>query len=284
MIPWWGKIAGKLVLSRLPLGYGVWQRLGLFRHGRMDTSEYAVGIFQGHVKKAGLVGLLDGKTILELGPGDSIATAIVAAACGARAILVDAGRFVRGDLSPYMDLESGLKAIGLDPPDLGGCRSITEILRQCGAVYLTDGLGSLRSLESSSVDLSFSQAVLEHVRVTEFSDTMRELSRVMTPEGIGSHRIDLRDHLGGALNNLRFAERVWESEFFRSSGFYTNRIRYSRMLELFRDAGLNAQVIAVRCWDRPPTPRSRLAEEFRDLPDHELCISGFDVLLTRQAA
>jgi hypothetical protein len=26
------------------------------------------------------------------------------------------------------------------------------------------------------------------------------------------------------LNNLRFSERIWESEFMAKSGFYTNRI------------------------------------------------------------
>jgi hypothetical protein len=44
-IPWWVIIGVKLFLSRLSLGYSVWQPLGIFRHGQMDTSEYAIRVF-----------------------------------------------------------------------------------------------------------------------------------------------------------------------------------------------------------------------------------------------
>lgn len=29
-LPWWSKLRAKLVLSRLPFGYALWQRLGVF--------------------------------------------------------------------------------------------------------------------------------------------------------------------------------------------------------------------------------------------------------------
>src|SRR5688572_16045409 len=76
-VPWWAKIAAKIVLSRLPLPYGFWQRIGLFRHGCMDNSGYARTVFDTHVERAGLAGKLRGKTVVELGPGDSVATAVV---------------------------------------------------------------------------------------------------------------------------------------------------------------------------------------------------------------
>src|SRR6185312_11554022 len=103
-IPWWAKLSAKLVLSRLPVPYRVWQRLGLFRHGCMDTLRYAIDVFDYHVGRAGLTASLSGKTILELGPGDSVATAVIAAAHGACAILVDSGSFVRADVALYQAL------------------------------------------------------------------------------------------------------------------------------------------------------------------------------------
>lgn len=278
-IPWWIKLSAKLVLSRLPLGYAVWQRLGLFRHGCMDTSEYAIEVFHSHVEKTGSTNRLRGKTILELGPGDSIASAIIAAAHGAHAILVDTGRFVRADIAPYLELGRALNARHLTAPVLSGCQDIDEILARCAARYMTKGVDSLRQIEGGTVDLIFSQAVLEHVRKREFVEAMRECRRVLRPGGICSHQVDLRDHLGGALNNLRFRERTWESEFFATSGFYTNRISYSEMQHLFRQAGFVVDIIGVRRWAALPTPRSRLAKEFKDVPDEELCVSGFDVLL-----
>lgn len=278
-IPWWAKIGAKLVLSRLPFGYAVWRRLGLFRHGDMDTSEYAIRVFHSHVEKAGLTGRLHGKTVLELGPGDSIASAIIAAAHGAKAILVDAGRFVRADTAPYLQLARVLTESGLTPPELSACRDIDEVLQRCNARYLTEGLRSFRHIETKSVDLIFSQAVLEHVRRRDFLATMRECRRILKAAGVCSHQIDLRDHLGGALNNLRFSENVWESEFFATSGFYTNCISYSQMTDLFVQAGFELDVTGVRRWLVLPTPRHRLAKRFQQLSDEELCVSEFDVLL-----
>ncbi len=281
-IPWWGKIGAKLILSRLPFGYSVWRRLGLFRHGDMDTSEYAIRVFNSHLEKSGLRNQLAGKTVLELGPGDSIASAIIAAAHGARAIIVDEGRYVREDITPYLDLQSVLTEKGLSATDLSGCRDIEEILDRCSAIYMTEGLESLRKIEDGTVDLIFSQAVLEHVRKPQFLETIRECRRILRPDGICSHQVDLRDHLAGALNNLRFSERVWESEFFARSGFYTNRIRQRQMLDLFNRAGFTVDCSGVQRWDAMPTPRVKLDDAFRGLPDDDLLVSVFDVVLRKK--
>lgn len=276
-MPWWTKIALKLVLSRLPFGYSTWQRLGLFRHGQMDSSDYAIRVFLHHVAAAGFTGPIAGKTVLELGPGDSVASAVIAAAHGATAILVDSGPYVRPDVAPYHALANALRSQGLDPPDLSACRNSTDVLAACRARYLTQGCASLRTLDAACVDLVFSQAVLEHVRKHEFAETQQECRRILRSGGICSHRIDLRDHLGGALNNLRFSERVWESNFFVRSGFYTNRISFSTMLDAFRAAGFSVDVSDVRRWPSLPTPRAALAPQFRGVPDEELCVAGFDV-------
>ncbi len=277
-VPWWGKIGAKIVLSRLRVGYGFWQRVGLFRHDHMDSSLYALRIFDSHVGRAGLADL-PGRTVLELGPGDSVATAIVAYAYGARAILVDAGRFAKAGVDAYRALCEALIGRGLAPPDLGDARTLDDVVSACGAKYLTEGLASLRQIDSASVDLIFSQAVLEHVGRREFAATMSECRRILMPNGVCSHRVDLRDHLGGGLNNLRFSERVWESSFFAKSGFYTNRIQYSEMLHLFRGAGFDITVLGVNRWNELPISRSRLAPQFRSIAEDELRISGFDVLL-----
>lgn len=278
-IPWWSKIGLKLVLSRLPFGYAVWQRIGLFRHGSMDKCDYAIGVFDSHMAKTGLTANLTGKTILELGPGDSVSTAIISAAHGARAILVDAGPFVREDIIPYIELTKALRLKGLVPPDLTTGKNIKQILSLCNAQYLTAGLSSLSKIESASVDAIFSQAVLEHVRFREFAAIQAELHRILKPHCYASHCVDLRDHLGGSLNNLRFSKETWESDIFARSGFYTNRIRYGQMIEQFKQAKYSLIDVIPQRWDSLPIARSKLAEEFRILPDDELLISSFDVLL-----
>lgn len=278
-LPWWARIGAKMILARTPVGYSLWQRLGLFRHGDMDAASYLKSVFDRHIAAAELGGGLAGRTILELGPGDSVGTAILAACHGASTVLIDAGAFVVTDVRVYQRLAEELASTGLNPPDLVGAKSLDDILDACRAKYLPRGLASFEALESESVDLIFSQAVLEHVRKHEFLSTMAECRRVIKPTGICSHRVDLMDHLGGGLNNLRFSERAWESDFFVKSGFYTNRIRCAEMLDLFQQAGFAVEVRATELWETLPISRSRLDTRFSSLGDEELRIKSFDAVL-----
>lgn len=277
--PWWFKIATKILLSRLPIDYSFWRSIGLFRLGRKDIFTYSTDVIDVHLQRSGIAGQLHGKTILELGPGDSITSAIIAATHGAKAILLDLGSYSRIEVKPYIDLTKELQKKGLHPPDLTGSQDIDEILTRCNAQYLTSGLSSFKIIENESVDLIFSNAVLEHVRKSLFLETMQECRRILKPGGICSHSIDLRDHLGGALNSLRFNDRVWESEFFARSGFYTNRIRYSQMLDLFKQSGFLEEVICVKTWGTMPTPRNVISREYRSMPIVDLLVSEFEVLL-----
>lgn len=63
------------------------------------------------------------------------------------------------------------------------------------------------------------------------------------------------------------------------SGFYTNRIRYSQMLNIFKKTGFNVDAVIIETWDKLPIPRSKLSQDFRNLSDKDLCVSVFDVLL-----
>lgn len=279
VIPWWGKICLKILLSRLPLTYVLWRKLGLFRHGKMDQISYVQGVFQTHCKQAGFQGNLNGRVILELGPGDSISTVVMAASYGARALLVDTGFYASTDLKLLVSIAEHLKQLGLSPPDLSAARSIDEVLISCGGAYKTEGLSSLREIRSESVDFIFSHAVLEHVREHEFLDTMNECRRILKRHGLASHRVDLKDHLGGGLNNLRFSKKIWESKFFVCSGFYTNRIRYSRMINLMTQAGFEVCTSRVSRWDSLPISRDSLSAESSQESEEDLLINGFDVVL-----
>lgn len=157
--------------------------------------------------------------------------------------------------------------------------SIDGLLAACGAHYLTNGLSGFVTVPDASVDFIWSQAVLEHVRRHDFDATLREMRRVLRSGGVASHRIDLRDHLDGALNNLRFSERVWESSFMAGSGFYTNRLQACDIVDRCRAAGFAVDIVVSERWPSLPTPRRRLAAPFRDLPDETLLVSGFDLVL-----
>ena len=279
MFPWWLKIVVKLILSRLPLSYDVWKKIGLFKHGNMDQAQYAITVFENHVTRSLKSLDLANKVILELGPGDTISSAIMSKAYGGRAILIDAADYTTKNLDEYHLLFETLCAKGFTPPDVKRVSSLKQLLNICEASYLTKGISSMRAVESGSVDLIYSQAVLEHVRKNEFFDIMLECRRIIRDNGIISHRIDLKDHLEGGLNNLRFSEKVWESNFFVKSGFYTNRIRYSAMVGLMERAGFEVEILGVNKWSDLPIKRPKIHEDFSNLSNSELLVSGFDVLL-----
>ncbi len=278
-IPWYGKIAAKVVLSRLPFGYGLWQRLNLFRLGYMDDPDRALEVFDFHSNAAGAP-LAPGFTMLELGPGDAATTALTAFAAGAgKTYLVDEGDFAQKDLEPYHNLARALADQGHDMSAVLAAPTFDDMLHACNAVYLTQGLVSLRTIPPETINFQMSQAVLEHVRRADFLPVMSQLRRLMAPSAFASHRIDLQDHLSNALHSLRFSDRVWESDFMAKSGFYTNRIRFFEMVDLFDEAGFATQVTGVRRFEEVPTPREKFAPQFRDVPEDDLLVCDFDVVL-----
>lgn len=272
--PWHAKMLAKIITSRLPGGYRLLHRFNLSDLGKMQDPNYAFSVFKQHYDRAGLT---KGFVGLELGPGDSLFSALTSWAVGSsKCYLIDVADFATKDINSYKAMINFLNEKGFALPQF---HSTGEILSHCHVSYLTSGLASLKSIPDNSVDFIWSQAVLEHIRKREFFSTLKELHRISKQNGVSSHEIDLRDHLAFALNNLRFSEKIWESEFMARSGFYTNRIRYQEMLNLFNQAGFAHEVVVTNRWDKLPTPRSAMAKEFSCIPEEDLCLSGFTVIL-----
>lgn len=194
--------------------------------------------------------------------------------------LVDNDNFAHRDPCSYKTMAQYLKERGFSPPAIDHLNSFEEILEACCATYHTSGLTSLRDIPDQSIDFIWSQAVLEHIKREEFSDILEEFRRILHPNGVCSHRIDLKDHLGGGLNNLRFSSVTWESDLFKNSGFYINRFRYSEMVDHFKRAGFKIEIVEIERWETLPTPKSTFSIEFQQFSEEELCVSGFDVVLT----
>ena len=246
----------------------------------MDSPTYALSVIQKHLKQSDSAQTGRGFVALELGPGDSVGSALIAQALGAsRCYLVDAGEFAIKDMQAYRAFADELRALAVPCIDIQDCDTIDALLQACGGVYLTSGLASLQQIPANSVDFIWSQAVLEHIRAAEFSATMQELKRIMRTNGVASHRVDLKDHLGGSLNNMRIASKHWEKDWMARSGFYTNRLRFSEMLSVFQQVGFQVEVAGTDHWVEPPLSRRKLAGEFQSLSDEDLIISGFDVVL-----
>lgn len=281
LAPWWLRIAAKVTIARLPISYATWRRFTLFQHGSMELPQYVFDVVSEHLKRAGFEGR-KGFVVLEIGPGDSLASMIVARMLGASAsFLVDVAPFARADIEPYRAVCAFLRARGFSTTELEEASTLDELMAACNARYLTRGMTSLRGIPDGTIDVAWSHATLEHVRRVDFSDLFSELHRVLRPAGVSSHTVDLGDHLGGGLNQLRFSETFWEGGLPARAGFYTNRLRHSEMLAFFERAGFAVEVMRVERWASLPTPRNALHSPYDSIPDDELRVSGFDVKLTR---
>jgi len=277
-MPWWGKIFVKLILSRLPVHYKSWKKISLFKHGAMDQPHYAFDIFKQHYER---VRPANGFVGLELGPGDTLFSAIISRAFGSSQIyLIDIDHYASENMYLYKNMVSFIaQKHFLNVDDLLECDSLKEILTHCCAQYFTNGLASLKTIPDESVDFIWSHAVLEHIRRNEFYEMMSEFRRIIRRDGACSHVVDLKDHLGKSLNHLRFGEKIWECNLFTKSGFYTNRLRYSQMLEIFHRAGFDSRVVEIKRWEKIPLDRSQLSEEYRYLSNEELCVAEYAVIL-----
>lgn len=293
-VPWWFRIGVKLALARLPIPYDFWKKVRLFEHGDMNEPQSAWNNFFEHAATADVLDtqsdllqlkVNDGEfSVLELGPGDSLFSAVISMSLGAsRSWLVDAGNYALSDMAAYVGLIDFLQNKGFVFPFDTAPMELADVLNECNSQYLTDGVRSLTRLPAASVDFCFSNAVLEHIPKGDFSKLADELVRVLKPNGVCVHRVDLRDHLGGGLNNLRFSEATWESALFRNSGFYTNRIRYSQIVKIFESAGFECTLPRVIRWDSIPLTRSKLDTSFHPFQEDDLLVSGFDIVLRHES-
>ena len=278
-IPWWMKIIIKLILSRVPLDYSMWRNI-IFKHGSMLDPSYAYNIFLKHFKKLEISTNKSNLVVLELGPGDSIYSAMISYSFGAsHTYLIDTDNYASENMNHYLQMVEYLEKKGKFFPSIKHINSVKGILKTCKAEYFTEGVASLRTIPENSIDLIWSEAVFEHIQLSDFDAMLVELKRILKPNGLISNRIDLRDHLAHSLNNLRFSSRMWESSFMKKSGFYTNRIRYSQMLNIFKNKGFNVESNVIETWDKLPIPRSKLSSDFIHLSDKDLCVKVYDVLL-----
>lgn len=283
MMPWWLKIILKMIMARLPMNmHTFWRKIGIFRHGNMDIPLYAISNFHALLDFGEINSKqCEGKTILEVGPGDSIATGVIAANYGMQSILVDVGSFATKQLEVYQNISTELKLSSNESLDLHNVKTFEEILTKCQTKYLTQGTSSLASVDDNSVDIVISQACLEHVSKEEFVFFVEELYRVTDTGGCHIHSIDFKDHLGYSLNNLRFSDSFWESDIVSSSGFYTNRLRYSEMINIFINAGFDIVKEQTELWDVLPLEKNKLHKDFQDYNEEDLKIKEAVVVLLK---
>tara|TARA_A100001015_G_C15036810_1_gene736833 strand:+ start:642 stop:1487 length:846 start_codon:yes stop_codon:yes gene_type:complete len=269
---WLLKIILKIIFSRLNIKYSYWKKFRIFRHGQMENFGYSRKIFEGHFRDMNKVNKIDNPIIMEIGPGDSLFSMIYSRKySNEKFYFLDVNDFASKDLNLYLKLQKKLDNENYFPKKIKSqIQSFDDLLKNYNAKYLIKGLQSLRKIDDNSIDYIFSHSVIEHIRKYEINNFIEEIYRILKPNGVISHNINYKDHLGESLNNLRFSEQIWESNLFAKSGFYTNRIPAVEMHKNFQKCGFNLVEEDFGRWDKLPILRSSLSKEFRKYTNDEL--------------
>ena len=102
-----------MAVSRLPLNHDFWKSLNLFEHGFMEKPDYAYRVFKEHFDRASQQKTFQpGFVSLELGPGESLHSALVSNSFGSsKAYIVDVAQFASEDMQIYRDMADFLMKI-----------------------------------------------------------------------------------------------------------------------------------------------------------------------------
>ncbi len=280
--------------------------------GGSDSARYCYSVWFRHLSILNRYGFnVDGAQIGELGPGDSLGV-------GLTALLSGAARYVGLDIVPYSakaDLERMLDELlsmymkeervpddmefpfvrpRIDsyefPRDAVDRRNTStkakEIRNQLGGGLNSGSLlgyrvpwMSLPQIDQASLDLIFSQAVLEHIDSLE--ETYRAMFAWLKPGGYASHVIDFRSHGRSPFWNGHWSYSDWEWKLVRGKReFLLNREPLSTHLGLAEKVGFK---LLLAKQDQTPhgLEATSLAPRFRQMDAADAHTSGALLILQK---
>lgn len=196
--------------------------------------------------------------LLEIGTGRTAGVAIGLWLCGA-------GSIETIDLNPYLKEELALEMIryitthpqqireivgdsALEPlfeerlALLDGVRNLDDLLRVTRITYRSPADARSLPIASGSIDFHISTNVLEHVPPEDIRRIVAEARRLLKPNGLFVHLIDLSDHFAHSddsitrINFLQFDENQW-NRLAGNRFMYHNRLRVGEFRALFAEHG-----------------------------------------------
>lgn len=165
---------------------------------------------------------------------------------------------------------------------LCAAKTTEQLLRSAKIEYLAPHDAAASGLPDSSVDVVFSNSVLEHVPNDAILRIMRETRRILRKGGLAIHSANCGDHYAyfdrsiTPVNYLTYPERQWSK--WNNSLLYQNRLRPSDFIDLAEQSGLrivlhkskpNPQLLSV-------LPTLAIAPEFQRYPPEQLASTSVD--------
>lgn len=284
--------------------------------GGAVSALYCYSVYLRHLVMAARHGLAtDPRTVVELGPGDSLGIGLMAMLTGAEQYYaVDAVRHASGqtNLAIFDELVELLASRAAIPfggeyaeilPNLDDYTFPSHILDEArlreslasnrlsrlrialagdlasGPIRYLAPMGRTHDIPAESVDLIFSQAVMEHV--DQLEEAYAECFRYLREGGHMSHQIDLRCHDTAPEWNghWKYSKPMW-GLMRGKRPWFINRQPCSAHLVLIREAGFHL-LADIRQLREDGIQTHRMAAAFRKLSEDDLRTASVFVLASR---
>jgi SAM-dependent methyltransferase len=305
-VNWRWKARAQRLLAGLPLSdqlyYGVQNSVGSLRPGRLtafDWFESGANV----VARARTAGReIAGKRFIEVGTGRHLCVPTGLWLCGAaQTLTVDLNRYLSETvvarclryLSENRDEVWELFGSEAQAPLFderfrrltafsGG---LPEYLRLIDTSYVAPADAAKLAVPDHSFDFHISHVVFEHVPPEALREILDEARRVLVPQGLLVHLIDLSDHYShadasiSAVNFLQFDDAKW-ARLAGNKFAYVNRLRGYEHVELFEQAGV--QIVGHRqTLDQRSLETLRngfeLAARYRNVDPEQLAVTSVNL-------
>ncbi len=254
-----------------------------FSGGTEELDRYAFQAVRGLETYAGSVA---GRSIVEFGPGDTLAAGLAMLARGA-SLYAALDRFVPDYSSPAAKRwYSGVKdswPTRFEEPWPADLDPVTFPESSDRVRLIT---GSVEDASASDqYDIVTSWQVGEHV--VDFNAFARLTAKLLAPGGVAVHRVDFGPHdcwrgYEDPLTFLRFSPALWNA--MGSKRGFPNRVRHHECLAAWSAAGLSTECHDVRHFDEARIDFDRLHPRFRDAPRESLLVRDLVYVCRREAA
>jgi SAM-dependent methyltransferase len=246
-----------------------------------DGEELELVVLQAFRSVVDNAGCMDGKRVLEIGPGDHLTVGIALLAAGADTY-TSIDRFV-GDYSRIEGKEwyAGIKAVW---PRFSSTRAWPSWLD--AADFPEAYHDRVRTLDLpveaargiGRFDVVCSFQVGEHV--TDINAFAQATAEMLEPGGVGVHRIDFGPHgawrkFDDPLTFLHVPESFWR--LMSGNRGLMNRYRVHEHVAAMERAGLDVQIVSARTLEISARQLASLPAEYRQMPRESL--STLDAVL-----
>ena len=162
-----------------------------------------------------------------------------------------------------------------------------EIFRHANIIYIAPGDATNTGLPDGSIDLVYSNAVLEHVPESVLHGLTIETKRILRENGIAYHVIGLHDHYISfdknisKVNFLKYPEWFW-SLFVKNQISYTNRLRERQFVEIFKSYGAKVRIANTKIdqHDLEILKTMKINKRFSGMTDRELAVHHSEIILS----